>query len=171
MNRIIIGLVMLSALFSQHGVNYVVDQIQQKSAWHAYGGFVDSTVVIAIDAGVWTHITNATDNIIAAYEIDGFTITDDTLIVNNTADFIGSIAFAGTGGNSKVFFFRAYNVTQDGASPGFPVVGKGADAVTLTMPNYFEATTGDRLILQVMSADGSDFTLNDILFTIMYVHD
>jgi len=43
--------------------------------------------------------------------------------------------------------------------------------MNVCVPIYIEATAGDDIQFEIMSADGSDPTVDDALFYLAYLHD
>ena len=151
----------------------ITGMFRQDDTWHAYGGYEDQNETVACDAGVWTHITNATDDLWTGLEGDGITMVDDEMVIANAGDYAGSLVISISALNGKDFHVRIYNVTQ-GAIAGFPVgistTGAG-NKMSLSMPIYIEAKAKDVLQLQINSTDGTDPVLDDAIFYITYIHD
>jgi len=149
--------------------NYVfVDNV-----WHAYGGFQGESETVAIDADTWTHITNGDNDLWVGLETNGFTLTDDELIVTNTGDYTGTLSITFEGLNQQDFLFRIYNVTQT-AQAGYQIGATGLGAnnyVNVSIPIYLEATAGDHYQFQVYQVNGNDATFYNAIFHISYLHD
>ena len=152
--------------------NYIFSMVRQEDTWHAFGGFQDQAETLTLDADTWTHVTNAGNNLWTGLEADGLTLTDDEIIVANAGDYIGNLSLTITGGNSKDFKFRIYNVTKD------EVMGYHIGASTtisnytnISIPLYLECDAGDHLQVQAWSLAGDDPTLRSSIFYISYLHD
>ena len=154
------------------GVKTFTDGIILGVIDHAYGGFQDEAETLSLDADTWTHITNAGNNLWTLAEGDGFTMVDDELIVTRHADYNGILTLTITGGNSKDFKFRVYNITKS------EVMGYHIGASTtvsnytnISVPIYVEANAGDHLQFQAWCLAGDDPTFRSAIFTIQYLHD
>ena len=147
---------------------------RQGNVWHAYGGFQDSTATITISQGDFAQVTNAAGDLFTAVEVDGFTMSGDTLIFTNAGDYFGEVSLTYTTTNGNSCTMRIYNVT-DAAINGFKTgsTGMGANYSTFTMPLYFEAVSaGDRFVLEVTNIDASnDIVAKFSTFYIAYLHD
>jgi len=161
------------SLYSR-GVLYA-SRIQIDSSWHIFGGFADSAVSIDITEDEYSPVTNASNNLWIGLEAVGFSVSGDTMIIDNAGDYFGSFSVTWTGGTGRVYRFRVYNVT-DGAEEGFSIAGTGDgadDYVTITKPLYFEdVSPGDRFVMQVTNIDNSeDITIRYGAYTLMYLHE
>jgi len=148
--------------------------IKPTRIWHAYGGFQDSTVVVAITQNVWAEATNATKNLWGSSEADGISMSGDTRIFSYSGNYDGVLAVVYSGTNANEYDFRVFNVTQN-SQEGFKTgsTGNGATNYTrFTMPLYFEITAGDRLVLQVTNKSGNNSaTFKNAQFIIKFLHE
>ena len=149
-----------------------VDMLRQTGTWHAYGGFQDEAETISLDADTWTHVTNATNDLWVGTEADGFSLVDDEMIVENAGDYSGSLSITLTGGNSKDFLFRIYNVTQS-AVMGYHVGVSTtvSNYSNVVLPLYLECDANDVLQVQAWCLAGDDPTLRSSIFYMSYLHD
>ena len=77
-----------------------------------------------------------------------------------------------SGLNVKDFHVRVYNNTQvkvAGRPIGVSTTGANNE-VNVSVPIYVEANAGDKIRFEIMSADGSDPTVDDGLFAMFYLH-
>jgi len=149
---------------------YVIGNITKTEVYHAYGGFQDVSETIVLDADTWTHITNATNDLWVLNEGDGISIVADDIIIANTGDYMGNVSLTLTGGNSKDFLFRLYNVTQNHAHYYIGVSTTVSNYSNVALPIYIEATAGDHYQIQVKCVAGDDPTIRSAIFNISYLH-
>ena len=141
--------------------------------YHAYGGFEGQGETITAGVGDWNHITNGANDLWNVDESDGISEAADVFTIANTGDYHGVLSLSISGLNTKDFHVRVYNNTQtrvEGRPVGISTKGAN-DEVNVCVPIYIEATAGDAIQFEIMSADGSDPTVDDGLFVITYLHD
>ena len=142
--------------------------------WHAYGGFQDQDEDIALTQNVWTHITNATNDLWTGLEADGMTLSADVMTITNAGDYTGTLSMSVAGLNGKDFSFRVYNVTKAEAM-GYHIAGVTTGATSfmcVTLPLYLECDAGDNLRMEVMATSGNDtITFEHAVFYLQYLHD
>ena len=148
------------------------ERFRPDKIWHAYGGFQNQAETLALDADTWTHVTNATNDLWTGLEADGMTLEDDEMIIANAGDYIGALSITITGGNSKDFLFRVYNVTKDEVM-GYNIGGSTtvSNYTNITLPLYLECNAGDHLQVQAYCLAGDDPVLRSAIFYISYLHD
>jgi hypothetical protein len=160
--------------FGQHGIQAVFKQIQQNDVWHAFGGFEDSSVSVAITQDQWSVVTNATKNLWGGSEADGITLSGDTMTVVNPGDYFGVLCITFEGTNTNEYEFRVFSVT-DNAQVGFKqgATGRGTGNYSrFTVPLYFECTANEKLVLQVTNTSGSNPAIMKFAqFVLVYLHD
>jgi len=150
---------------------HIIGNITKTEVYHAYGGFQDVSQVITLVNDTWAHITNATNDLWVLNEGDGISIVDDDIIIANTGDYTGNISLTLTGGNSKDFLFRLFNVTQNHAHNWIGVSTTVSNYSNVALPIYIEATAGDHYQIQVKCVAGDDPTIRSAIFAISYLHD
>ena len=150
----------------------ILGNFRQGSTWHAYGGFQDEAETLALAADTWTHVTNAGKNLWSGLEADGMTLTADEMIITNAGDYTGSLSITITGGNSKDFLFRIYNVTKAEVM-GYHIGGSTtvSNYTNITLPLYLECDAGDHLQVQAYCLAGDDPVLRSAVFYIIYLHN
>ena len=151
----------------------VIGMVRQTNTWHAYGGFEDQAETITCGVGDWNLITNAGNNLWNLDETDGISITNDVFTITNTGDYSGNLSISISGLTNKDFHVRVYNNTQarvEGRPIGISTTGAGNE-MNVSIPIYIEATAGDTIQFEIMSADGTDPTVDDGLFWMAYLHD
>ena len=126
-----------------------VDTIELSYLIHAFMYFGDSAVSLSYTTA-WAHLTNATDSLFIQQELDGFTVSGDTMTFVNVGDYDISGNFAHDGNNTHTVSIRFYNVTQ---AAGIPVAGaqtmRGANNFGSTFVlGYAEITAGDKVVVQ-----------------------
>jgi len=148
------------------------ERFRPDKIWHAYGGFQNQAETLALDADTWAHVTNATNDLWTGLEADGMTLEDDEMIIANAGDYIGALSITITGGNSKDFLFRVYNVTKDEVM-GYNIGGSTtvSNYTNITLPLYLECNAGDHLQVQAYCLAGDDPVLRSAIFYISYLHD
>ena len=174
MKRVLFILLISAGLYAQHGVNSVINRLQPKTVWHAYGGFENQNETIELTTGSWGIITNAGGDLWTATEYDGVTMSGDTMIFQYSGDYHGSLSITMSGANNDECYMRVYNVTQT-AAEGYQIGFTGISATTfenVAMALYFEITANDSLVLQVMNTDSDeDIIVRSAIFYISYLHD
>ena len=148
------------------------ERFRPDKIWHAYGGFQDEAETLALAADTWAHVTNAGKNLWSGLEADGMTLTADEMIITNAGDYTGSLSITITGGNSKDFLFRIYNVTKAEVM-GYHIGGSTtvSNYTNITLPLYLECDAGDHLQVQAYCLAGDDPVLRSAVFYIIYLHD
>ena len=148
--------------------------VRQTTIWHAYGGFEDQAEVIACGVGDWNWITNGDPwDLWTCDEEDGISCALDVFTIANTGDYMGNLSVSISGLNGKDFHVRVYNNTQtrvEGRPIGISTTGANNE-MNISVPVYIEATAGDEIQFEIMSADGTDPVVDDALFWISYLHD
>ena len=175
MRKLIIGLVLVSALFAQHGSDFVVGRMQLNTIYHGFGGFQDSAVSLAGTQDTWDKVGNATGNLWGGIEADGISFSDDTLIFANPGDYFGIASVSFSGQNANEYEFRIYETTGT-AVQGFHkgVSGTGAgNYVPIVLPFYLEDVTATkRYIMQMTNTSGNNAaTVRYGEFWVIYLHD
>ena len=127
--------------------------------YHAFCYFPESdiTFTFALTA-TWYHLSNATNNLFANCELDGFTMSNDTLTITDKAgDYLFNATLNFTGTVNQTYKIRFWNVTKNAGVPiGGATDGSGTDIIQITLQAYGEDyDIGDELILQIQNADGS----------------
>ena len=147
--------------------------IRPDKVWHAYGGFEDQSETITCGTGDWNHITNAGNDLWNLDESDGITITADVFDIVNGGDYEGVLSLSISALNGKDFHVRIYNNTQirvEGRPIGISTTGANNE-MNVCVPIYIEATAGDDIQIEIMSADGTDPVVDDALFVLKYLHE
>jgi len=147
----------------------------QKSTWHSYGGFQQSTAEITCTQNVWAKITNATNNLWVMPEIVGMTMANDTITITNPGDYAGNLTVAISGANGNDFFIRAVNKTT-GVQQGYVIGGTTSTAgnyTNLALPLYFEnVTAGATFEMEIMNINASNNPIvRSAVFYLTYLHD
>ena len=151
------------------------DRLRCRNIWHAYGGFQDSSTVIAVSTDTWTPVVSpTTDPLWTAIEYDGLSLTtDEYMVMANAGDYIGTLSVTFEGDNTKDFLWRIYNVTQ-AAQSGYHIGATGlgnGNYVNVCIPLYLEAAANDQFRFEVYQLDGFDPTLRNSIFILNYLHD
>lgn len=128
---------------------YVNDRIDSIQDYHMFIYFGDSAVSKSYSTS-WATLTNATDSVFIQYELDGFTVFNDSIKVTNGGDYHLEGQFTHDGDNGETVSIRFYNVS-DGA--GVPVGGaqttRGANNFGSTpVSAYYDFAAGDTVIVQ-----------------------
>jgi len=132
---------------------------------HMFVYFGDSTVSLSYTTA-WAHLTNTGDSIFIQDELDGFTMSNDTITSTYGGDFDFDANFSHDGDNGETVSVRFYNVTQ---GEGIPVAGslKGGgagDYSSTTIIGYSDITAGDKIVLQYKGdASGTSVFKNGVI--------
>ena len=142
---------------------------------HAYGGFQNQAVVIAISAAnVWAHITNATNDLWQGLEAYEITLSEDVMTINREGDYAGKLSMTFSALTGKDYQVRLYNITQQkqqGYVIGASATGAG-NLTNVTLPLYIEANAGDKFQMEVTcNTDGTDPTFKSAVFYLAFLHD
>ena len=152
----------------------VTGYVTKGTELHAYGGFQDSAIVVSVTTPSYSPVTNATGTLWGASEVDGMSMSGDTLTITNTGDYVGNVSLTFSGGNGDDYLLQLYNVTQTRVE-GFHIgaTGRGANNFSnIAMPLYMENTAGDEYVLRIANiTDSDDPTVRTGMFTINYLHD
>lgn len=167
-----------SDLFVAGDVNAAGDiiaagMVRQGNTWHAFGGFQDESETIDLSSGNYEHITNVTNDLWTGIEADGITLAGDIITIINTGDYQGVVSLSFSGGNTKDYFIRIYNITQE-AVMGYHIGRTGSGNTNFgnaCIPIYIEANAGDTLKMEIQSSDGTDAIMRSAIFWMSYIHD
>lgn len=75
---LICSLFIIGAVVDTYELNWNIDvkgYVWQETIWHAYGGFQDSSVTVAITQDQWAQVTNADGDLFTGLEADGMTLS------------------------------------------------------------------------------------------------
>ena len=139
---------------------------------HMFMYFGDSTVSKSYSTS-WAHLTNATDSLFIQTELDGFTVSGDTITCLYHGHYDLDAKFAHDGDNVETISIRFYNVTQ---TAGIPVSGastaRGANNFMSTpVTAYGTINAGDEIVLQYKGdANGTAVFKNGVI-VIHRLHD
>ena len=106
-------------------------------------------------------------------EVDGIICTDDTLVFTNGGDYFGTLSISLSALPSKDFHIRATNDTQaliQGYEIGVSTIGDNSE-VNVSLPLYIEANANDVIKFEIQSDDGTNPTVDDAVFYIIYLHE
>ena len=143
---------------------------------HAYVGFTDSTVTLAITQNTWAQITNANDTIfLIDHKVGVEYIGGDSLkiIRAGTYQVDGNLSFQGSNNEDWKIAVRR---TRSGSTTtqGFPLLKYTSVANTVTVPfcsALFDCQTGDIVTLEIMNlTDDDDCVLKSCNFIIKFCH-
>ena len=148
-------------------------RVQLDSIWHAYGGFEDSSITIDLTQNTWANIKNAGGTLWGIDHSNGFSMSGDTLTIENSGHYSGSLSITLSGANNDEVYMRIYNVTQDDSTYKIGFTGVGATAFrNVTMPIYLTATANDEFVLQLLNTDSNDDAIiRSAIFHMTYLHD
>jgi hypothetical protein len=149
------------------------NRLLKDSIYHVYGGFQDSAITITLSGANWAMIKNTAGTLWHGLEGEGLTISSDTMVITNTADYFGEIALTFTGQSGKDYYFRIYNVTQ-AVQMGYKVgvSATGSNLQQVSVPLYLECNAGDRLRAEVMTSNnGNNPVMRDAVFYNIYLHE
>lgn len=151
----------------------IAEYIMPRKAWHAFGGFQDEAETIDLSSMDYEQITNITNDLWSGLESDGITLTNDTMTIENTGDYIGAVSLSFSGGNGKDYFIRIYNKTQTRVE-GYHIGRTGSGNTNFgnaMLPIYIEATAGDELEMQMQGLDGTAGIMRSAIFWLTFLHD
>ena len=116
---------------------------------HSFLYFGDSTISLSYTTS-WAHLTNTGDSMFIQSELNGFTVSDDTITVIYGGDYDLDGSFTHDGDNGETVSIRFYNVTQ---TAGIPVAGANTmraanNFMSTTVMGYGEINAGDKIIVQ-----------------------
>ncbi len=138
---------------------------------HGEQSFSDSAVIIDVDQGVFSKITNASNDLFTVNNTDGITIAGDTITITRAGDYIinASVSFSGSAGDVWEFAVFKNNAL---ASPKMERSTSQTDIGNVGLPFYFEAlAVGDDLSLKIANtASGDDPTIVSCSCVIWRLH-
>jgi len=116
---------------------------------HMFLYFGDSTVSKSYTTD-WAHLTNASDSIFIQDELEGFTVSNDTIVSTYNGDFNFDANFTHDADNGETVSIRFFNATT---GFGIPVAGaqKGGgsgDYGSTSIIAYSEIAAGDKIVVQ-----------------------
>ncbi len=142
---------------------------------HAAGGFQDSSVLISISVqGDYYQVANATGDLWQVTDLDGFSMSGDTLIVDNAGHYVALFVLTFTGTTNVEYHARIFDVNA-ATTEGFTVAETGRGSTNyskLVGAIYVGAETdNDRFVLEVSNESGTqDMTVVHANFIILYLH-
>jgi len=142
-----------------------IDTVSKNGLVHLFVYFGDSAVSKSYTTS-WAHLTNASDSLFIQAELDGFTMSNDTItaIYKGGYDFDGN--YSQDADNGETVGVRFYNVTQ---TKGIPVAGsqKGGgagDFGSATILAHGDLNAGDKIVLQYKGdANGTAVFKNGVI--------
>jgi len=158
------------------GMGVAPGPVRQATTWHSYGGFSLSSTTITIgSSATWYPVKNATDNLWAATEGNGITLSLDNLVIANQGDYQGHMTISVSGTNGHDVFVRSFNVT-DNVANGNPIgatVTGASNFQNISLPLYIEATADNTIVrFEVMNnSAGADVTVRSAIYQLFYLHD
>jgi len=128
---------------------YINSRIDSSESYHMFIFFGDSAVSKSYTTS-WATLTNASDSIFIQYELEGFTVFNDSIRVINAGDCVFNGQFTHDGDNGETVSIRFFNVS---AGAGIPVAGaqtmRGSNNFGSTpVQGYYDITAGDTIIVQ-----------------------
>jgi len=116
---------------------------------HLFMYFGDSTISLSYSTS-WAHLTNTIDSVFIQSELNGFTVSGDTITVMYGGDYDLDGTFAHDGDNGETVSIQFYNVTQ---TEGIPVAGANTmrianNFMSTTVMGYAEIDAGDKVVVQ-----------------------
>jgi hypothetical protein len=117
--------------------------------YHMFEYFGDSTVSLSYTTS-WAHLTNTGDSLFIQYELEGFTISNDTITFVNAGDYDLIANFTHDGDNGETVSIRFYNTTTSAGIPtaGAQAMGGNNDYGTTSVIAYAEVNAGDKIVVQ-----------------------
>lgn len=117
--------------------------------YHMFEYFGDSTVSLSYTTA-WAHLTNTGDSLFIQEELEGFTISNDTITATNGGDYDLVANFTHDGDNGETVSIRFYNVTTPAGIPtaGAQAMGGSDDYGTTSIIAYAEVAAGDKIVVQ-----------------------
>ncbi len=151
------------------------DSLTVDSIYHAFGGFQDSSVSIAITQDVWADLTNADEDLFGVYESEGFEKNGDTLMFLHKGDYYGNVKLSFSGTNGNTYKFRVVDIsdTTEIGYHGYETATGTNNSTSITLPIYFEvAADSAQYVFQVTNTDaGNDLIARSCVFYINYLHE
>jgi len=139
---------------------------------HLFVYFGDSAVSKSYTTS-WAHLTNAGDSLFIQDELDGFTMSNDTITFLYNGHYDLDAKFAHDGDNVETISIRFYNTTK---SAGLPIAGastaRGANNFMSTpIVSYSAISAGDEIVMQYKGdANGTAVFKNGVI-VIHRLHD
>ena len=139
---------------------------------HAFLFFEDSTISLNYTTD-WAHLTNAADSAFIQFELDGFTVTNDTITINNAGDYSLSGTFTHDGDNLETVSIRVYNVTQTEAIPvqGSQTTRAANNFGTTSFIAYADITAGDKVVIQYKGDASGTAVFKNAGVLILRIHE
>ena len=139
---------------------------------HGAFAFHDSAVTLTMSTGVWSLMSNPTNNLFTAEDTDDLVFAGDSVTLTYGGDYmsIASISFGGTAGDSYEFA-----VFKNGAIVAYSTIERTTsqtDVGNVSLLVYlFSMSDGDDLTLKIRNtASNDDATLVSISWIIWRLH-
>ena len=116
---------------------------------HMFVYFGDSTISKSYSTS-WAHLTNTGDSMYIHFELDGFTMSNDTITVTYGGHYDMDAKFTHDGDNNETVSFRFFNVTK---TAGIPTAGASTcraanNFMSTPVMAYGEINAGDKIVVQ-----------------------
>ncbi len=139
---------------------------------HLFMYFGDSTISLSYTTS-WAHLTNTGDSLFIQLELDGFTVSGDTLTSIYGGDFTLFGTFTHDAGNGNTVSIRYFNVTK---TAGIPVAGantgRGANNFMSTqVMSYGDVDIGDEIVVQYKGDTNGTAVFKNGSILIQRLHD
>jgi len=135
-------------LYSEFGDNYLNGDLEvtgliKNTPPHAAMSFEDETEALSMDQNVWEKLTNATDDLFATIDNEGFTQAGDSITIVTPGSYMinASVSFSGTT-NSDVYEFAVFK-NEVLASPKIERTTTSTDIGNVSLPIYLDGLVAD----------------------------
>ena len=146
-------------------------EINAGESVHLFKYFGDSTISLNYTTN-WAHLTNASTDMYIDAELNGFTVSNDTITITEAGDYEFTGKHTRDGDNVETVSIRFYNVTQ---ASGIPVSGAqtmrgGNNFGSTETEAYASITAGDKIVVQYKGDAAGTAVFKNGIIKIFRVH-
>lgn len=138
---------------------------------HLFMTFSDSAVTLSMTLNNWAQITNAGDSLFGVKDVDGFTVSGDTIIFNETGHYSisSALTYVGDGGNDDQEL--RWNLDGSQIVKMESSTSNNVDHIAVPLPAFVIATAGDKLWMETRNiSDNDDSVIHSGVIVITLAH-
>ena len=137
-----------------------------------YGGMyvINGSTTPEMVQNTWYHVTNDSNDFFTAMDLNGFTVTNDRIVISRAGYYKVDFGASYSGANTDIY---EVGVSTDSAAPAKVRTKRGmssSDSGVVSGTGIFNLAASATLELQIRNtANGNDATITDAQMTVLYV--